>query len=332
MSAQTGRPSPAFVGIRRTRWKTPVRDAPGIEDDRPGSLKTSTFNMMARGNPATRGEAHVDCSPYVRDRALFAFPRITGNRRGRPLRGHASHFCHGPTDREKSRRLFHGTRYPALILASGFLKTAEVGPNCVCFSRSPEVAAFSATLPREDGEGSGAIMVFDRASLKTRYKLECYADRWLRDGHTVNEFEERVYVRDIEISSHLIGLVTTPKASVTSKGRAFRRAAAIRLARESANCGCGMRWKSCRMQEETIREGRRPTATRPSWHFRVVVRPNGMHVSSYHSCGWLIGGTGAIAISCDFCGEPDCVVAGYDGEDHLWLKCRFGEKSTSAGE
>ena len=54
--------------------------------------------------------------------------------------------------------LFHGTRYRA-ILASGFLRAAEVGPNCVCFSRSPEVAAFSATLPRDDDEGSGAIFV-----------------------------------------------------------------------------------------------------------------------------------------------------------------------------
>jgi hypothetical protein len=141
--------------------------------------------------------------------------------------------------------LFHGTRYCGLILASAFLKAAEVGPNCVCFSRSPEVAAFSATLPREDDEGSGATMVFDRASLKTRYKLECYSDRWLRDGHMVNEVEERVYVRDVEIGSHLIGMVTAPKVSLTSEARSFRRAATIRLARESANCGCGMRWNTC---------------------------------------------------------------------------------------
>jgi hypothetical protein len=141
--------------------------------------------------------------------------------------------------------LFHGTRYRALILASGFLKTAEIGPNCVCFSRSPEVAAFSATLPREDDEGSGAILIFDRASLKTRYKLECYADRWLRDGQIVNEFEERVYLRDVEIGSHLIGLVSAPKANLTSKARAFRRAAAIRLAREAADCSCGVQRNGC---------------------------------------------------------------------------------------
>jgi hypothetical protein len=141
--------------------------------------------------------------------------------------------------------LFHGTRYWGLIFASGFLKAAEVGPNCVCFSRSPEVAAFSATLPRDDDEGSGAILIFDRASLKTRYKLECYADGWLRDGQIAHEFEERVYVRDVEIGSHLIGLVTAPKASLTSKARAFRRAAAQRLALEAADCSCGMRSNTC---------------------------------------------------------------------------------------
>ena len=54
--------------------------------------------------------------------------------------------------------LFHGTRYRGLILARGSLKAADVGANCVSFSRSPEVAAFSAILPREDDERSGAIL------------------------------------------------------------------------------------------------------------------------------------------------------------------------------
>jgi len=49
-------------------------------------------------------------------------------------------------------------------------------------------------FPRDDDEGSGAILIFDRASLKTRYKLECHADQCWRDGKIVNEFEERVLV------------------------------------------------------------------------------------------------------------------------------------------
>jgi hypothetical protein len=86
--------------------------------------------------------------------------------------------------------LFHGTRYRGLILASGFLKFAEIGATCVCFSRSPEIAAFSATLPRDDDEGSRTILIFDRSSLKTRYKLRCHADQWARDGQIANQFEE----------------------------------------------------------------------------------------------------------------------------------------------
>ena len=46
------------------------------------------------------------------------------------------------------------------------------------FTPSPEVAAHWATLPRDDYAGTGAILVFDQPSLKTRYKLECINDRW----------------------------------------------------------------------------------------------------------------------------------------------------------
>ena len=94
--------------------------------------------------------------------------------------------------------------------------------------------------------GLGRYSCLDCASLKTRYKLGCYADDWLRDGQIVKEFEERIYVRDVELGAlTLIGLVTAPKANLTSKARAFRRAAAQRLAREAANCTCGMRSNTC---------------------------------------------------------------------------------------
>jgi len=33
-------------------------------------------------------------------------------------------------------------------------------------------------LQRDDDEEAGAILVFDRASLKTLYKLECIDDGW----------------------------------------------------------------------------------------------------------------------------------------------------------
>ena len=56
--------------------------------------------------------------------------------------------------------LFHGTQYRSLILATGMLKFPDVGSPCVSFCRSPDVAAYWATLPRDDGDGSGAIFVF----------------------------------------------------------------------------------------------------------------------------------------------------------------------------
>jgi hypothetical protein len=77
--------------------------------------------------------------------------------------------------------LFHGTRNRERILESGFLRSPRT-THAVSFGRSPKVAAHVATLPREDDEGTGAILVFDRSSLKTRFKLECIDDGWTTDA------------------------------------------------------------------------------------------------------------------------------------------------------
>jgi hypothetical protein len=142
--------------------------------------------------------------------------------------------------------LFHGTRYRERILASGILKFSDPGPNYLSFTRSPDVAAYWATsVPREDDEGAGAILVFDRASLRTRYKLECHADHWIRDGKVADEFEERLWARNVEIAPHLIGLASTPIASLSHKRRAIRRARELWLAQETADCNCGERRRTC---------------------------------------------------------------------------------------
>ena len=72
--------------------------------------------------------------------------------------------------------LFHGTRYPKSIARSGMLLFATAGDPVVCFSRSVEVAAYWADMPRDDDEGRGAVFVFDRCSLATRYRLEPFHD------------------------------------------------------------------------------------------------------------------------------------------------------------
>jgi hypothetical protein len=61
-------------------------------------------------------------------------------------------------------------------------------PQAVSFTRSPKVAPHWATFQRDDDEQAGAILVFDRASLKTRYKVECIDDGWKTDPSKFNEF------------------------------------------------------------------------------------------------------------------------------------------------
>jgi hypothetical protein len=137
--------------------------------------------------------------------------------------------------------LFHGTRYRHSILARGILKFSEFGSFGVSFSRSPEAAAYWASMPRDDDEGNGAIFIFDRRSLQSRYKLECHADSWA----LVNEFEERVVARNVEIGPHMIGLVASPISRQPSKARATARAARMQVDQTAADCSCGMRWNTC---------------------------------------------------------------------------------------
>jgi hypothetical protein len=81
--------------------------------------------------------------------------------------------------------------------------------------------------------------------LKSRYELACRAEQWERDGQVVNELDERVYVRDVEIGPHLIGLVSTPIANLTPKARAMKRATQLWVAKTAADCSCGTRWNTC---------------------------------------------------------------------------------------
>jgi hypothetical protein len=135
--------------------------------------------------------------------------------------------------------LYHGTRYRELILASGLLALSNSGG--VYFTRDVETAVHRATLPRDD-EDAGAILVFDRPSLRARYRLECTTY-----GEGYEEHEEVVWGRHVEIAPHLIGLVSTPIAGLSREGRAYRRAGALRIARETADCGhdCGARAGTC---------------------------------------------------------------------------------------
>lgn len=100
---------------------------------------------------------------------------------------------------QKSRSvLFHGTRVLENVIANDALLAGRTGDLAVCFSRSAEVAAYWAMLPRGVPSETPGILVLDRNALKARYKLEpfhdeCWDDEtWIRD-----EREERIWDRDV---------------------------------------------------------------------------------------------------------------------------------------
>jgi hypothetical protein len=125
--------------------------------------------------------------------------------------------------------LFHGTRYLNEILASGFLEPSTVGATAVCFSRSPDAAAYWAAMPRDDDEGRGAVLVFDRDRLATRYRLDL-----VNEGIYIDEQEERVWCREIPLGIALIGIASQPiptrsrrERSRVRKGLHVRSASAL---------------------------------------------------------------------------------------------------------
>jgi hypothetical protein len=106
--------------------------------------------------------------------------------------------------------LYHGTRHAQSILSMGVIFSAE--RDQVCFTRSPEEAAYWALLKRDHDEGGGAILIFDRQSLRCQYKIELYHDPfWDTDINRRDESEEVISGDVTNIGKHLVGFVTEPK-------------------------------------------------------------------------------------------------------------------------
>jgi hypothetical protein len=101
--------------------------------------------------------------------------------------------------------IYHGTRHLPLVMRTGKLHPSDVGDRAVFFTRSPEVAAYWASMMGwEIDQFCGGILVLNRTSLVQNYRLEPsrYAEDWKYD-----EREESVWGRSINIRRHLLGVV-----------------------------------------------------------------------------------------------------------------------------
>jgi len=106
--------------------------------------------------------------------------------------------------------LYHGTRHAKSILSMGVLFSADETGK-VSFTRSAEEAAYWALSPRIDDEGRGAIMIFDRLLLRSRYKIQPYHDPiWDSAASWRDEAEEELWGDVINVGEYLIGLVSEP--------------------------------------------------------------------------------------------------------------------------
>ena len=116
--------------------------------------------------------------------------------------------------RKKARNrdvLYHGTRYANSILKTGVLFRADVGEPKVFLTRSAEVAAYWATIERDDDEGRGSILIFDRQSLECKYLVKANPEvYWHSDALFHDEAEEKISTDVIDVDDYLVGVVHGP--------------------------------------------------------------------------------------------------------------------------
>ena len=121
--------------------------------------------------------------------------------------------------------VLHGTRHPR--------RASNEHTLLLAFTRSPEVAAYWTLLERDNDEGKGAILVFNRSKLRNRYRLDPYHDP-IWDSPSVDEMEEWVSSRDIhDVRRYLVGVVMVGSKKRTSpekqrRNRSFQKRLALR--------------------------------------------------------------------------------------------------------
>ena len=106
--------------------------------------------------------------------------------------------------------LFCGTKNPRNIIRDDELRAFDPLDNpAISFARLFHVAVHFAMLHRDDEEATGAILIFDRELLRTRYRLEPYHDPIFDDNkRSASETEERIEVGAIrDLKRYLLGII-----------------------------------------------------------------------------------------------------------------------------
>jgi hypothetical protein len=122
--------------------------------------------------------------------------------------------------------LYHGTRYRHSILKMEILFRPEVGDAvfAVSLTRSPEVAAYWALLKRDDDEGRGSILVCDRQSLASHYKIKCNPQVYWHSDRIFHDEAEELILDDVtKIGNHLIGIVSGPTVKLSQRDKILNR-------------------------------------------------------------------------------------------------------------
>jgi hypothetical protein len=120
----------------------------------------------------------------------------------------------------KRNVLYHGTRYAKSILRTGVLFASG---GVVSLTRSPEVAAYFALLPRDDDEGRGTILIFDREQLRCRYRIYSVEEREVTLWYRHDEAEEELWGDVTDISKYLIGFVSGTTATHSDRLKTLNR-------------------------------------------------------------------------------------------------------------
>jgi hypothetical protein len=108
--------------------------------------------------------------------------------------------------------IYHGTRHLPEVLRSGKLVPPLNGETAIFLSRSPETAAYFASLLQTKGsQCSAGVLVLNRRSLTQSYRLQPH--RYDAESHQ-DEREEVIWNRIVNVRRHLLGVASD--ADVTS--------------------------------------------------------------------------------------------------------------------